>query len=140
MMLKVTLPILLSLTILSASGMPQSNRIPSAPAGITQLVENRGGRVSCWGVVIQLGNSRFRQTINPDQIVIREAKHDYDLRDIMAWHVEQNGKRLVIKFKPGMGDFGSGNAVEVRVERSAFTGRVPSGNNHFRWLIDTDVL
>jgi hypothetical protein len=139
-MLKVTLLILLSLTILSASGMPQSNRVPSSPAGITQLVENRGGRVSCWGVVIQLGNSRFRQTIIPDQIVIREAKHDHDLRDIMTWHVEQNGKRLVIKFKPGMGDFGSGNRVEVQIDRSAFVRLTESSNDRFDWSIDTDVL
>jgi hypothetical protein len=139
-MLKVTLLILLSLTILSASGMPQSNRVPRSPAGITQLVGNRGGRVSCWGVVIQLGNLRFRQTIHPDQIVIHEAKHDHDLRDIMNWHVEQNGKRLVIKFKPGMGDFGSGNRVEVQIDRSAFVGLTESSNDRFDWSMDTDVL
>jgi hypothetical protein len=139
-MLKVTLIILLSLTILSASGMPQSNRVPQSPAGITQLVENHGGHVSCWGVIIQLGNLRFRETINPDQIVIREAKHGHDLRDIMAWRVEQNGKRLVIKFKSGMGDFGSGNRVEVEVDRSVFDGQIESSNNRFEWSMDTDVL
>jgi hypothetical protein len=139
-MLKVTLLILISLTVLSPSGMSQSNRVPQSPAGITQLVENRGGRVSCWGIVIQLGNFRFRETINPDHIIIREAKHGHDLRDLMAWRVEQNGKRLVIKFKPGMGDFGSGNRVEVEIDRAAFVGQVESANNRFAWSMDTDVL
>lgn len=138
-MLRAILSILLSFTILSASSMAQSNRAPLSAAGITQLVENRGGRVSCWGVVIQLGNSRFRQTINPNQIVIREAKHDHDLRSTMTWYVGQNGKRLVIKFKPGMGDFGSGNRVEVQVDRSAFVGQIESSNDRYDWSIDTDV-
>ena len=137
---KVTLLILISLTMSSASGVPQANRAPRSPAGITQIVENRGGRVSCRGVIIQLGSLRFRETIKPDQIVIREAKHGHDLGDIMLWHVEGNGKRLAIKFKPGAGDFGSGNRVEVQIDRSAIVGQVESTNNRFEWSMDTDVL
>ena len=139
-MLKVSLLILISLTSLSASGMPQSKHMPRSPTVITQLVENRGGRVSCWGIIIQPGNMRFRRTVHPDQIVIREAKHGHDLREIMAWRVEQNGKRLVIKFKPGMGDFGSGNGVLVQVDSSAFVGQIVSPNNRLEWSIKTDVL
>jgi hypothetical protein len=123
-----------------ASGKSRPSRVPPTPAGINQLVENRGGHVSCWGVVIRLGNSRFNDVINPEQIVIREAKHGHDLRDIMSWRVEKNGKRLVIKFKPGMGDFGGGNSVEVQVDRSAFAGDVECASNRFEWSINTDVL
>jgi hypothetical protein len=123
-----------------ASGFPQTKRVPRDPAGISQLVENRDGQVSCWGVTIQLGKLRFRDNISPSQIIIREAKHGHDLREMMTWVVEQNANRLVIRFKPGMGDFGSGNAVEVQIERTAFIGPTSSENNHFRWSINTDVL
>ena len=141
-MLKVSLTILisLSLTVLSASGVPQSNRAPQTPAGISQLVENRSGHTSCWGVVIQLGSLRFKRSIAAHQIKISEAKHGSDLREIMTWQVDQNGRRLVIRFKPGMGDFGSGNRVEVKIGRSAFVTPIPSGNSYFTWVIDTDVL
>lgn len=96
--------------------------------------------MSCRGVIIRLGNSRFRESINPEQIIIREAKHGRDLRGAMSWRVERNGKRLVIKFKPGAGDFGSGNSVEVQVDRSAFAGHVESPNTRFEWSVNTDVL
>jgi hypothetical protein len=115
------------------------NRVPHSPAGIYRLVENRGGRVSCWGVVIRLSDSRFRGVIRPDQIVIREAKHGHDLRGVMSWRVGRGEKQLVIKFKPGMGDFGSGNRVEVLIERSALSGRVESQKGRLEWSIDTDV-
>ncbi len=123
-----------------ALGLPRPSRVSHSPAGIYQLIENRGGRVSCWGVVIRLGNSRFRDDIRPDQIVLREAKHGHDLRGVMSWRVRQNGRRLVIKFKPGMGDFGSGNSVEVLIDRSALIGVVESRNDQLQWSINTDVL
>jgi hypothetical protein len=96
--------------------------------------------VSCWGVVINLGNSRFRKNIGRQQIEIREAKHSHDVTGTMSWRVEQRGKRIIIKFKPGMGDFGTGNRVEIRIKTSAFVEPVGSGNDYFQWVIDTDVL
>jgi hypothetical protein len=123
-----------------ASGKSRQGRVSPTPAGINQLVVNRGGRVSCWGVVIRIGNARFNDVISHEQIVIREAKHGRDLRDVMSWRVQQNGRRLVIKFRPGMGDFGGGNSVEVLVNRSAFPGGVNSQSNRFEWSINTDVL
>jgi hypothetical protein len=134
-----SLIVLLSAMLVQVSGV-QTKRVPHDPAGISQLVENRDGQVSCWGVRIQLGKLRFRHNISPNQIIIREAKHGHDLREMMTWSVEQNAKQLLIRFKPGMGDFGTGNAVEVQIEGSAFIGPISSGNNHFRWSIDTDVL
>lgn len=134
-----SLIVLLSAMLVQVSAV-QTKRVPHDPAGISQLVENRDGQVSCWGVRIQLGKLRFRHNISPNQIIIREAKHGHDLTEVMTWNVEQNAKQLLIRFKPGMGDFGTGNAVEVQIERSAFIGPISSGNNHFRWSIDTDVL
>ena len=122
-----------------APSLSRPSRAPHSPAGIYQLIENRGGRVSCWGVVIRLAGSRFREVIRPEQIMIREAKHGHDLRGIMSWRVGQNGKRLVIKFESGMGDFGSGNRVEVLVDRSALFGAAESRNNRLEWSINTDV-
>jgi hypothetical protein len=107
--------------------------------GIYQLIEVRNGRKSCWGVVIQLGELRFKKRITADQLTIREAKHGHDLRGIMLWRVSRGGKQLIIKFKKGAGDFGSGNAVEVRVDRAAFDSPVPSPNTRFEWSIPTDI-
>ncbi len=135
----ISLLLCLVAAFVSVSGKTRPSHIPPTPTGINQLVENRGGRVSCWGVVIRLGKSRFKGVISPEQLVIREAKHGHDLRGVMSWRVEQNGKRLVIKFKSGMGDFGRGNSVEVLVDRSAFSG-VSSPNERFEWSINTDVL
>ena len=124
---------------LPVSALPQPKRVPQDLGDIYQLVEKREGRVSCLGITIQLRHMRFGN-VSSNQIMIREAKHGYDLKEMMTWSVDQKGKRLVIRFKPGQGDFGSGNAVEVLIDRSAFLGRIPSKSNHFRWSIDTDVL
>ena len=124
-MLKAALLILFLQSVANiSSAVTNSDRVPRRQGGISQLVEKRSGRVSCWGVVIHIGNVRFRRNIKRDQILISEAKHGHDLRGIMTWRVDQNGRRLVVKFKPGMGDFGSGNTVEVRVARSALVGHI----------------
>lgn len=125
---------------MSAAGRPPSPRARRSPAGIIQLVGNRRVRGSCSGVIVSLDKFRFRETIDPGQIAILEAKHGHDLKEMVSWRVEQHGRRLVIRFKPGMGDFGSGNRVEVLVDRSAFMGRIESSNERFEWSIDTDVL
>src|SRR4030095_3401027 len=135
----LTLVLLVTITNLTLS-QPRQAHIPGTPAGISQLVENRAGRVSCWGVVINLGGSRFKKNIDPQQIEIREAKHGHDLRSIMSWRGGQLGKKLIIKFKPGMGDFGTGNRVEIRIDRSSLVKPAGSANEYFQWVIDTDVL
>jgi hypothetical protein len=73
-------------------------------------------------------------------MVIREGKHGHDLKGIMNWSVDRIGRKLVIKFKPGMGDFGTGNTVEVQIDRSAFLLSMPSSDNRFDWSIGTDPL
>ena len=78
--------------------------------------------------------------VRADQIVIREGKYGRDLKGIMKWSVDRSGNQLVIKFKPGMGDFGTGNTVEVTIDRSAFQLTMPSPSNRFKWSISTDPL
>jgi hypothetical protein len=123
-----------------AAGPSLNNHVPQSRAGVFQLIENRSGRKSCWGVIIQLSKARLRRVVRADQMVIREGKYGRDLRGMMNWSVDRSGKKLVIKLKPGMGDFGTGNTVEVQIDRSAFLLPMPSSDNRFDWSIGTDPL
>lgn len=110
------------------------------PAGIFQIIEKRAGRTSCRGVVIQLRGMRFKRSVAADQIRIIEGKYGRDLSALMSLRVTPDGKRLVIRFKPGLGDFGTGNVVQVEIERSAFVAPIQSVNLKFSWSISTDIL
>ena len=107
-------------------------------AGISQQVEVRDGRRSVWGLNIRLNDASFVSEISSDHISIIEAKHSHDLRDIMVWSVSEGGKLLQIRFRPGCGDFGSGNTVRVRVARVALKG-YNGPNNALDWSIGTDA-
>lgn len=109
-------------------------------SGIAQLVQTRDGRLSCWGVVITLKHTAFNARILPSQLEIRDAKHNSDLREAMRWAVDKHGKKLTIHWPPGKGDFGSGNAVRVCVERSAFVIGAEPPNDRECWSIGTDPL
>jgi len=137
-----TLPALLAITLLLAGGVasyplppPGSDR-PSP--GITQYVETRGGRISCWGVAIHLDRLTFRDTISADALVITEAKHHGDLRELMTWRVGGSGKHLLIQFKPGMGDFGSGNEITVVLDEAAF--QPPTRDRKVIFTMTTDLI
>jgi hypothetical protein len=110
--------------------------VQSQPAGIFQFVENRNGRVSVWGIDIQLHRLSFNPQIMPNQIKIIDHKYNRDLKDIMTWSVAKDKKSLHIRFRPGMGDFGSGNAVTVYVDSSAIVGQKEQS---FEWTIPTDI-
>jgi hypothetical protein len=59
----------------------------------------------------------------------------------MTWHVSPDGKQLIIKFKPGMGDFGTGNWVTVQIDCSAFTDSCETpGMIRYGGSITSDVL
>ena len=105
-------------------------------AGIFQIVE----RNQCRGVIIRFSKLRLKEKLLSEQIKITEAKHSQDLRPGMIWRVERNGRQLTIRFKTSQGDFGSGNLVEVEVDRSGFKESTDSGNLSFRWVISTDVM
>lgn len=119
---------------------PLKTHLDNAPAGIFQIIEKRAGRTSCWGVVIQVRDMRFKRSVAADQIRITEGKYGRDLRAGMSWRVTSNRKRLIIRFKPGLGDFGTGNSVHVEIEPSAFVEPIHTGNQKFSWSISTDVL
>jgi hypothetical protein len=138
----VWIALLIGLVVPDESAIGSSGRDPmsATSAGISQLVENRNGQVSCWGVVVQLSNMTFKKRIVASQIRIVEAKHGHDLTDIMVWSVGKNGKRLTIRFKKNAGDFGTGNAVQIDIDRSAFIGPMESSNLKFEWAITTDRM
>lgn len=91
-------------------------------AVIRQLTETMHGRKTCRGVVIELKHSTFYETIARHEISVVEGKHRRELKGMMTWRVSRSGKILTIRFKPGRGDFGSGNSVTVTIKSSALTG------------------
>ncbi|MDQ3755356.1 MAG: hypothetical protein M3371_11575 [Acidobacteriota bacterium] len=112
---------------------------PVSSTGISRLVERRDGRLSCWGVVIQLDQLKLRPVIKPEQISAVEAKHGHELQEMMTWRGERGERQLVIKFKPGMGDFGSENSVDIRLSRTAFVGKARVPVDGVVWRIGTDI-
>ena len=146
-MKKPLLRITVALCALPAVGLflvPSGCTSATSPAltggGISQIVEARKGRKSCWGVVLTLNEMTFRDVIKPDDIKIVDGKYGRDLKRIMEWQVSNSGRTLIVRFKPNCGDFGTGNGVTVHIGKSAFetTGRFP--NNRFSWSIATDIL
>ena len=95
-------------------------RNPTWQVQTSCLTEIRSGKKSCWGIVIEFEDARFKTKICPQQLKIYEAKHGSSLQKLMTWRVSDNGRRLTIKFKPGTGDFGSGNSAEVTLYKTAF--------------------
>ena len=84
------------------------------------LTEIHVGKKSCRGIVIDFDDARFKTRISPQQLKIYEAKHGTSLLKLMTWRVSSDGKQLIIKFKPGTGDFGSGNRAEITLYKTAF--------------------
>jgi hypothetical protein len=39
----------------------------------------------------------------------------------MTWRTSRDRKQLTIKFKPGTGDFGTGNQAEITLYKTAFS-------------------
>jgi hypothetical protein len=106
---------------------------------ISQLVESHDGRVSCWGVRIELDQTTFNPNITSKQLSVTDSKYGRDLKDLMVWKVDGGGKVLTIRFKPGDGDFGTGNAVNISVDASAFV-RPTAVMEVVTWSIATDPL
>lgn len=133
---RFAITVLLAPPAIISAPAPTASQSPGASARIFQL----NARNECRGVVIRLCKTRLKKEITTAQIKITEAKHGHDLRDIMDWRVNRDGKQIVIRFKPGKGGFGSGNSVEIEIDRSAFARLAGSGNVRFRWVIETDVM
>jgi hypothetical protein len=95
-------------------------RSPTWQVQTSCLTEVRAGKKSCWGIVIDFEDARFKAKISAKELKIYEAKHGASLLKLMTWRVSKDGKQLVIKFKPGTGDFGSGNEAQITLYRSVF--------------------
>ena len=133
---RFAITVLLALPAIISASAQTTSQSPETPAGIFQLI----ARNECRGVIIRLSKTRLKKEITAAQIKITESKHGHDLREIMDWRVNRDGKQIVIRFKPGKGGFGSGNSVEIEIDRSAFARLAGSGNVTFRWIIETDVM
>ena len=107
-------------------------------AGISQFVEVRDGRESVWGVNIQLNHLSFVPQILDKHIRIVTGKRGKDIKHLMQWSVSPDRKRLCIKFKPHCGDFGTGNAVTIFLDRAAING-YKGGNDRFEWSLVTEI-
>jgi len=127
-------------TLFLANGIVGPAVAAGLESGISQLVQTRNGQLSCRGVIITLRRTTFKARILANQLEIREAKHDSDLRGAMIWAVDEGGKRLTIQWQPDKGDFGSGNAVRVCIERSGFAVGAEPPNGRECWSIGTDPL
>ncbi len=103
---------------------------------ISQIVQTRNHRKSCWGVVIHLKKLHFKRSISAAEPTITEAKHSSDLRPLMAWNVTKSNRTLTIEFKQGMGDFGTGNYTTIHIDSTAVVGS-PKGGLEFS--ISTDL-
>jgi hypothetical protein len=105
----------------------------------SSLTEIRGGKKSCWGIVIDFDDAQFKKRISPQQLKIFEAKHGTNLLNLMMWRVSPDGKRLTIKFKPGTGDFGTGNRAEINLYKTAFMVPPKDFPHYAIFVWDTDL-
>jgi hypothetical protein len=107
---------------------------------ISQLIERRGGRLSCWGVIIRPRGLRFLRRPRSAELTVTDGKHGANLRDIMTWAVDRQGAGLVVRFRPGMGDFGTGNTVTVTVAQAVLRGGSQFAPESCSWTIATDRM
>jgi hypothetical protein len=105
----------LSFSVASAQPRPVKHHVTTSC-----LTEIRGGRKSCWGIVIKFDDAQFKKRVRPNQLKIFEAKHGANLIDLMTWRTSRDRKQLTIKFRPGTGDFGTGNQAEITLYRAVF--------------------
>ena len=116
----VTLILLASIAAKSQLRPITELRNPTWRVRTSCLTEVRGGKKSCWGIVIEFDDAKFKARISSQQLKIYEAKHGTPLLKLMTWHVSGDRKRLSIKFKAGTGDFGSGNRAGITLYKGAF--------------------
>ena len=102
----------------------------SSDAEIYQIVDG----VKCVGVKItsEIG---FEYTALPSSIKIVENKHGKDITGLFDLALNDNGSSIILKLKPGSGDFGTGNSVTVTIDRSAING----GRRNMELKLKTDV-
>ena len=100
--------------------------------------EKRDGRESVWGIRLEL-SSALKNPVNPQQVSIVEAKHSRELRDLMDFRLKERGKELIIIFKPGNGDFGSGNSVHIEIKPGTLLSNWKDSTKGSSTDVKTDV-
>ena len=85
------------------------------------VTESRGGKKSCWGIIVKSADARFKKRVQQSQLKIFESKHGANLINLMTWRTSRDRKQLTIKFKRGTGDFGTGNQAEITLYKRAFS-------------------
>lgn len=137
--------LIVTLIVLANSSVAKSQRPitelrnPTRQVQTSCLTEIRSGKRSCWGIVIEFKDARFKSKISSQQLKIYEAKHGSSLQKLMSWSVSNDGRRLTIVFKPGTGDFGSGNKAEITLYRTAFVEPPKDFPAHAIFVQKTDL-
>lgn len=111
----------------------------SISASTRCLIETRSGKKSCWGIVINFEEAKFKKRIAPEHLKVLEAKHGHNLTSLMTWHISHDRKRLTIKFKFGAGDFGTGNNAEITLYKAAFAVPPKSLSDSVIFVQKTDI-
>ncbi len=117
---------------------PESSDSTVGP-GIYQLRQIRDARDSCWGIAVVFDTLTLKADLAPGEVGLVDGKRARDHLPSMNCTVEKGGKRLVIDFKPGLGGFGSGNHVDVWIERSAFR-EPPTIPGRLEFRVPTDLF
>jgi hypothetical protein len=113
---------------------------PRHPVRTSCLTEIRGGKKSCWGIVIKLDSALFKKTIRRDDLKVVEAKHGANITYLTNWHTSHGGKELTIEFKPGRGDFGTGNRVAITLYKTAFALPTKNFPDYMTIVQNTDAV
>ena len=103
------------------------------------VTESRGGKKSCWGVIVKFYDARFNRRVQRSQLKIFESKHGANLINLMTWRTSRDRKQLTIKFKRGTGDFGTGNQAEITLYKTAFSLRPKDFPEYLVILQRTDI-
>jgi hypothetical protein len=136
-----TLILFANIALAQTRTLPVSDlRAPTWRLRTSCLTETRDGKKSCWGVVLHFEDARFKPKISPYQLKIYEAKHGTSLLRLMTWRVSRDRKELVIKFKRGRGDFGTGNQAEITLYKTVFTTPPKDFPDYAIFVQNTDVL
>ena len=156
----------IAVMVMAALGLAGCSQVtigtPDSPPGVSQLIENRDGRVGCWGIVIQLRELTVRQRLvpvteetvdmrtrrprrvarreylAPDEIQVSDVRTGHDLANVLEWSVDPSRKKILIQRKPGMGDFIRGSGIHVKIARSAFETPPLSPEPFLEWTLMTD--
>ncbi len=103
------------------------------------IIETRNGKRSVWGISLQL-STPLKQPVTPETISIVESKHSRELRRLMDLRLKQHGQQLDVMFKPGKGDFGSGNTVHISIRIGVLLANGNKSTRETAIDVKTDLL